>query len=126
MKDITNRKDLEILMHVFYQKLLGDNSINYIFTDVARINLEEHLPHIVDFWEQNILNSGNYTSNVLKIHLVLNDKIRLTQAHFETWLSHLYATIDESFQGENAEKMKTRALSIATVMKIKMQIIHKY
>ncbi|HLA54886.1 MAG TPA: group III truncated hemoglobin [Flavobacterium sp.] len=121
MRDITNRSDLEFLMAHFYEMLLNDDSINYIFTDIAQINLDEHLPHIVDFWEQNILNSGNYTNNVMKIHLALNDKIRLTEAHFDIWLSHLYAAIDAYFLGENAEKMKTRALSIATVMKIKMQ-----
>lgn len=121
MNDIQTRKDLEMLMAAFYEKLLHDDSIAFIFTDVAKINLTEHLPHIVDFWEQNILNSGNYRNNVLKIHLGLNEKIRLTDQLFDTWLGHFNHTIDSYFSGENAEKMKTRGLSIATVMKIKMQ-----
>lgn len=120
MTDIQTRKDLEFLMDAFYEKLLHDSSIAFIFTDVAKINLETHLPHIVDFWEQNILNSGSYRNNVLKIHLDLNDKIKLG-SYFETWLSHFSTTIDNHFAGDNAEKMKTRALSIATVMKIKMK-----
>jgi hemoglobin len=121
MKDISTRKDLELLMAAFYETLLADNAINYIFTRVAEIDLAAHLPHIVDFWEQNILNSGNYRNNVLKIHLDLNAKTPLTANHFATWLSHFNQTIDAHFTGENAEKMKTRALSIATVMQIKMQ-----
>ena len=121
MKDIETRKDLELLMAAFYEKLLHDDAINYIFTDVAKINLPEHLPHLVDFWEQNILNSGSYGKNVMKIHLDLNDKIPFTPEHFQTWLSHLNKAIDASFSGENSEKMKTRALSIATIMQIKMQ-----
>lgn len=121
MYDIVTQKDLEMLMAVFYEKLLADDAISYIFTDVAKIDLAEHLPHIVSFWEQNILNSGSYRNNVLKIHLDLNEKLPFTATHFKTWLTHFNQTIDEHFAGPNAELMKTRALSIATVMQIKMQ-----
>ena len=120
MKDIQTRSDLETLMDAFYKRLLADDSISYIFTDVAKIDLKEHLPHIVDFWEQIILNSGSYRKNVLQVHLDLNEKTPLNSVHFHTWLSHLTAVIDQSFAGENAEMIKTRAMSIATVMQIKM------
>ncbi len=121
MKDIQNRQDLELLMERFYKRLLSDDAINFIFTTVAKIDLESHLPHIVDFWEQTLFNSGNYRKNVLQIHLDLNDKEKLTSNHFDVWLKHFYLTADEHFIGENTEKLKTRALSIATVMQIKMQ-----
>ena len=120
MKDVLMREDLEILMDYFYHKLLKDDSINYIFTDVAKINIETHLPTIVDFWQQTIFNTGEYKNNVLKIHQDLNEKVKLTSEHFSTWLKHFNITVDEHFCGENAEKIKTRALSIATVMQIKL------
>ena len=120
MEDIAKRLDLELLMAAFYRKLLNDPSISYIFIDVAQIDLENHLPHIVDFWEQNLLGTGSYRKNVLKIHLDLNALTPLMPAHFETWLAHLYAVADEMFKGENTDKLKTRALSIATVMQIKV------
>lgn len=121
MKDITNRKDLETLMEIFYKRLLEDETVNFIFTDVAKIHLESHLPHIVDFWEQNLLGTGNYKNNVLQIHKNLNDKEKLTSSHFKTWLMHFNQTADHYFAGPTTEKMKTRALSIATVMQIKLQ-----
>ena len=121
MRDIQTRADLELIMGLFYQKLLSDDTISYIFTDVAKINLAEHLPHIVNFWEQNLLGTAKYSNNVLKIHLDLNDKVQLEPHHFQTWLMRLYTTVDANFEGEIAETMKTRALSIATVMKIKIQ-----
>lgn len=121
MEDIQNRKDIEILMDRFYQKLLSDDAINYIFTDVAKINVEKHLPHIVSFWEQILFATGDYKSNVMQIHIDLNAKEKLTQKHFEIWLHYFNQTADENFKGSNTEKIKTRALSIATVMKIKMQ-----
>jgi hemoglobin len=120
MKDIASREDLEILLREFYNSLLQDSSINYIFIDVAKIDLEEHLPHITDFWEQNLFNSGSYKNNVMRLHLDLNDKENLTTAHFDTWLTHFYTVTDKVFAGVNAEKIKTRALSIATVMKVKI------
>jgi len=120
MKDIENRQDLEILLSAFYNSLLNDPSINYIFTDVAGINLEQHLPHIVDFWEQSLFYTGSYRKNVMQVHLDLNSKEKLTNTHFETWLHHFNTVTDLLFKGPNCEKIKTRAQSIATVMKIKI------
>jgi hemoglobin len=120
MKDIETRANLEQLMTAFYKRLLQDSSISYIFTDVAKIDLEAHLPHIVDFWEQSLFGNNGYRKNVMQVHLDLNAKEKFTQKHFETWLTHFEATVNKLFSGENAEKIKTRAVSIATVMQIKM------
>ena len=57
MKDILNSDDLHLLVEDFYRKLLLDKSINYIFTDVVKIKLEEHLPILVTFWSQAIFNT---------------------------------------------------------------------
>ena len=123
MKDIQNRSDIDLLMRDFYGRLLKDPTISYVFTDVAKIDLEAHLPTIGDFWEQNLLHTGNYKNNVLQIHQHLNQLKKLSTDLFEIWLNHFYNAIDANFSGENSEKAKTRALSIATIMKIKMQEI---
>lgn len=120
MNDIKNREDLEILLSKFYSKLLSDESISYIFTDVAKINLESHLPKIIDFWNLSLFGKGDYSNNVMKIHLDLNAEEKLNEKHFKTWLDYFYNTVDENFSGKNAEIIKTKALSIATVMQIKM------
>lgn len=120
MKDIENRTDIELLLREFYNRLLKDGSINYIFTEVAKLNLEEHLPHLADFWDQTLFHTGGYRKNVMQIHLDLNQKEKLTDKHFETWLGHFYATADAYFAGPVTEAAKTRALSIANVMKIKI------
>lgn len=120
MKDIETRADLETLLSQFYLSLLQDNKIAHIFTDVAKIDLEQHLPHIVNFWEQSLFGNNGYRKNVMQVHLDLNSKEKLTEEHFETWLHHFYTTTDTFFKGLNAEKIKTRAESIATVMKIKL------
>ncbi len=120
MRDIQTREDLHLLMSEFYLKLLADSKISFIFIKIAKIDLAPHLQELADFWEQILFDHGSYQKNVLQIHSDLNQKTKLSEEHFTIWLNYLNTTIDENFAGQIAENMKTRALSIATVMKIKM------
>tara|TARA_B100001105_G_C22141700_1_gene336162 strand:- start:198 stop:569 length:372 start_codon:yes stop_codon:yes gene_type:complete len=120
MKDIENRQDIELLLSQFYDKLLKDPAISYIFTDVAKVDLAHHLPILADFWELSLFHTGNYRNNPMQVHMELNSKEKLTEKHFNIWLNYFYDTVDEHFEGLNAEKIKTRAVSIATVIKIKL------
>lgn len=120
MNDIQNQSDLHLLVDQFYQKLLSDDRISYIFTDVVKIKLEEHLPVLVTFWSQAILGTGGYTQNLTQIHLDVNAKSYLSPELFTIWLRHFYAAVDEHFKGPKAEQIKTQALNIATVMQIKI------
>ena len=52
--DIRNRKDIEKLVNTFYDKVKTDDVIGYLFNDVAKVNWENHLPKMYNFWE-NIL-----------------------------------------------------------------------
>ena len=120
MNDIQNQDDLYLLVDDFYKRLLGDDAISYIFTEVVKIKLEEHLPILVTFWSQAILGTGGYTKNLTQIHLDVNQKEYLSPALFQIWLRHFNAAVDGNFSGTNAEKIKTNALSIATIMQIKI------
>lgn len=120
MQDIKNQDDLYLLVDEFYKKLLADERISYIFTDVVKVKILEHLPILVTFWSQAILGTGGYFKNLTQIHLDINAKEHLTPELFQIWLGHFYTTVDEHFKGENAEKIKTQALSIATIMQIKI------
>ena len=53
MKDIETRADIEELISIFYEKMLKDPIIGFIFTDIAKIDLEEHLSIICDFLGNN-------------------------------------------------------------------------
>ena len=117
--DISSRKDIENVMQAFYKKALQNPHIGIFFTEIAQINLEDHLPHICDFWEQQLFYTGNYKKNVLQIHQHLHNKKALKKNHFDTWLRLFTTTIDANFKGVKAELMKTRAISIATVIQLK-------
>jgi hemoglobin len=120
MNDIQNQSDLYLLVDEFYKKLLSDSSISYIFNDVVKIKIEEHLPILVTFWSQVILGTGGYTNNLTQIHLDINAKEYLSPELFKIWLHHFNTAVDENFRGEKAEQIKTQALNIATIMQIKI------
>ena len=61
-KDIENREDIDLLMQSFYSKAITDEQIGYIFTNVAKLDLEHHLPIIGDFWETLLFRTGDYGS----------------------------------------------------------------
>lgn len=119
MKDIENSDDLHLLVDIFYKKLLADGDISYIFTDVVKINLQEHLPILVTFWSQSLFNTGGYYNNLTQMHLDISKKEYLTPKLFKIWLHHFNTTVNELFIGPNAEKIMTQALNIATVLEIK-------
>lgn len=119
-KDISNREDLLKLLTHFYKKLLADKSISYLFTDVAKIDLSHHLDILVDFWDSVIFQHDTYRKNAMQPHLVLHQQSPLQKHHFETWLKYFNESVDELFEGEKAFLAKERALSIATVMRIKI------
>ena len=119
-KDIENRKDIELLVNRFYDKVIADRVIGYIFNDIAKVNWEKHLPVMYDFWENTLLYSGTYTGNPMEIHNRLNKVVPLTATHFQQWLDLFNSTVDELFAGEKARLAKQRAISIATLMQIKI------
>lgn len=119
-KDITTREDIELLMKEFYSRLLSDSRISYIFTDVAKIDIDKHIPVIANFWESVLLNKNVYHNNTMKIHLELNDRSSFTKEHFTVWLQHFTTTVDELFEGNIALLAKQRATSVATIMQIKI------
>ena len=121
MSDITTQENLYLLVDEFYKKLLADNRINYIFTDIVKIRIEEHLPILVTFWSQMILGTGGYTNNLTDIHLNVNKLEHLTPEIFEIWLHHFYTTVDENFTGKNADEIKKQASNLSIILQIKIK-----
>ena len=124
-RDIETREDLFLLVSSFYQKLLTDETISYIFTDVAKIDLDEHLPVLVDFWDMVLFQSDTYRKNAMQPHLHLHQQTPFQKHHFDTWLNYFKSTVDELFEGEKAFMIKERATSIATMMQVKVIQMNK-
>ena len=119
--DISSRKDIEMLMTNFYEKVKKDDSIGPIFNDVAKVNWAHHIPIICDFWESILLGSAAYRGNVMEVHLNLNRKVKLEESHFGVWLKLFSETVNEHFDGEKATLAVARAKSIAALMQFKIK-----
>ncbi|MGB4845186.1 MAG: group III truncated hemoglobin [Ferruginibacter sp.] len=119
-KDITSRKDIELLVDKFYDKIKNDDQIGFIFTDIAKVNWEKHLPVMYDFFENMLFYTGSYTGNPMELHKHVNRLFPLTDEHFKRWNKLFSTTVDELFKGDTANLVKMRAMSISTVMQIKI------
>ncbi|MBL7766484.1 MAG: group III truncated hemoglobin [Chitinophagaceae bacterium] len=118
-KDIETRADIEQVIRIFYEKLLADERIAYLFTEIAKIDLSTHLPRLCDFWESIIFDKNDYAKNVMTLHTHLHQQSPLTAEHFKIWLHYFFETVDQYHEGILAQKMKDRANGIAYIMKTK-------
>ena len=105
-KQIETRADIELLVDEFYKKVLVDPVIGFIFTDVAKIDMKEHMPIMYRFWETILLDKMTYQGNPMTKHLVLNEKTPLLPEHFQRWHDLFFETVDEYFEGDKAEEAK--------------------
>ena len=118
-KTIQSRADIEVIIKDFYAKMLQDPIVGFIFVDVAKIDLDSHIPLIVDFWSDIIFKqladnkAKLYQGNVLKKHLEINQLVSLKAGHFTRWLYLFEQSIDTAFTGDNADLMKYRAHLVA-------------
>jgi hemoglobin len=101
-------------VRAFYGRALEDPIIGFIFVDVAKLDLERHVPRITSFWETILLGAQSYGGGAFRPHAELNAKVRLRRAHFEQWLSLWASTVDELFAGDRAELAKAHAVRVGS------------
>ena len=114
--DIENIDDLSLLVTEFYRRILPDPIVGYIFTDVAKIDIEQHIPLVVNFWADMLFEQKQYHGNVLRQHVELSKKLPLTPGHFTRWLYVFFSVVDQFFQGDNAMLVKRRAEMVANTI----------
>ena len=110
MKDIETRQDLELLLSEFYKVATEDAEIGHHFDN---LDLETHLPVIVNFWEKILFGKPVYFGNPLAVHKFLNELSPLKLEHFQRWFIIFSQKVDELFAGKTAENAKLRAKMIA-------------
>jgi hemoglobin len=96
-------------VRAFYGRAMVDPIIGFLFTDVAGLDLESHVPVITSFWETMLLDAQTYSGGAFHPHAALNAKVTLRSGHFERWLELWRTTVDELFAGERAELAKVHA-----------------
>jgi hemoglobin len=119
-KDILSRADIERFIRSFYEKVIEDETIGVVFTEVVKMNWDHHIPLITDFWETILLDNPVYKKNAMEVHYQLNHIFPLQKKHFDAWLLLFNTTLDAMYEGPVTELAKKRASGISAVMQFKM------
>ncbi|HET9093769.1 MAG TPA: group III truncated hemoglobin [Solirubrobacteraceae bacterium] len=121
--DIATRTDCERLVRAFYERALTDPIIGFLFTDVAHLDLETHVPRITNFWDTILLGARTYGGGAFRPHIELHLQVPLTRGHFDRWLYLWSMTVDELFLGERAELAKAHAIRVAAAFESRLRTI---
>lgn len=113
MEDISTKDDIELLVHTFYDKVLGDPVLAPFFT---KLDFKKHLPKMIHFWSFVLLDEAGYTTDVTQKHL----RMPLKKEHFDKWIELFNETTDSLFSGERATKAKQRAFLIRWTIESKI------
>lgn len=120
--DIASRDDIVRVLRDFYAAAFADDLLGPVFLDVARMDLEAHLPRLADFWEVALLRSGSYRGNALAPHRTLHEQFPLTAAHFERWTALWAVAVETTFSGPVARRAVVNAERIAWAMRARLDI----
>ncbi|WKL47266.1 group III truncated hemoglobin [Flavobacterium pectinovorum] len=120
-KQIENRTDVEFLVHQFYAKIRADEEIGFYFNTMIK-DWVMHLEKLTDFWETNLFAVKKYKGNPHTVHNEVDAHFgeKITSNEFGIWLNHWFQTIDEHFEGENADTLKRRARKMSTFLYMSM------
>lgn len=114
--DIQTPEDIEKMVRRQYHLLLHDTDTAPKF---AGLDLEQHLPHIINFWKMVLLaQPGSYTRNAFEPHT----RLGLTKTHFEKWVGFLEQAVNENFEGPQAEKAKNHGRLMSMIFQPKLGI----
>ncbi len=119
MSDITTEADVRRLVDEFYAAIRADELLNPIFTDVAQVDWDKHLPKMYAFWNGLILGVTGYTGRPFPPHTVLP----VRREHFSRWVELFHRTVDLHFSGPGAQRAKDAASSIAHTFAMRMGVI---
>lgn len=111
--DLETESDIKLVLEQFYADVLNDDILLRYF---ERLDLNAHLPKILGFWSGLLLNTGNYSGNMMESHQHVHALVPLSPLAFERWLTLFVICIDKSYKGFKADEMKSRARSIAGIM----------
>jgi hemoglobin len=121
LRDIETRADCERLVRGFYGRAFADPIIGFLFTDVAKLDLEAHVPRIASFWETVLLGARTYGGGAFRPHAELHAQVPLRGAHFQRWVVLWRQTVDDMFAGERAELAKAHAERVARAFHARLQ-----
>lgn len=119
--DIKTREDVFLLVSEFYKKVRLNPEIGPFFNQVIK-DWDEHLEKLTSFWESNLFFKATYKGNPQTTHIKVDQENnqQVNAKHFGVWLSLWFATIDELFEGELANRAKNNARKMSSHLYLKI------
>jgi hemoglobin len=119
-EEIKTPEHIKQLVDKFYEKVNADELLSPVFNNEAKVNWEDHLPKMYQFWGTQLIGTADYSGRPFPPHMELH----ITKEHFERWIHLFMKTIDENFIGTVAETAKEKAKNIASVFQHKLGLIN--
>lgn len=123
LSDIQGRAEIIQLVDRFYEKVGTDETLGFIFNDIAKVDWETHLPKMYSFWQTVLFRDGGFRGDPLGKHARLVPLTTMGREQFDRWLVLFTATVDELFQGENATHIKACATDMANVIHARINAV---
>lgn len=114
--DIKELDDIKLLVNTFYSRVQKDEKIGPIFASRIQ-DWTPHLEKMYRFWQTILLHEHTYSGSPFPPHATLP----VHQDHFDAWLGLWQNTVDELFEGENAEEAKKRGKIMAQLFHYKIE-----
>lgn len=111
--DLADRASIEALVREFYARAFADQLLGPVFSEIARLDLDAHMPIMCDFWETVLFRAGLYRRNAFIVHAALHERAALTAEHFARWLALWTQTVEDLYAGEVADRAVEQATRIA-------------
>jgi len=119
--DIDSREDIHSLVYTFYEKIKIEPTLGPIFIRAIQ-DWPTHIDHLTDFWQSQLLFNKRFRGNPAEAHVKVDtaENHTISPEHFGLWMNLWFATIDDLFEGEIAERAKRNARKMNTHLFLKI------
>ena len=114
--DLTTRGAIDDLVTTFYREIVFDDLLEPVFSEVAEVEWDRHIPVLVDYWASLLLGTREHRSRVMGVHRHLHGLAPVERDHCDRWYSLWVGCVDERWAGPNAERAKHHAAALMARM----------
>lgn len=114
--DVSTRAQVHDLVVVFYREIMLDDLLEPIFGEVAEVDWVEHIPKLIDYWSSILLGTEQYGGAVMTTHRHLHSLQPLQPEHCDRWYALWVQSVDQHWEGPNAERAKSYAAALMAGM----------
>lgn len=113
-------KHIEKLVTHFYQHVKKDEVLAPVFNEVAKVDWEQHLPLLCQFWNSVMLKTNEYHGNAYQKHSLLKEFTTIKEEHFSRWLNLFKQEAVKHLPKEAADDIIQKASLIGESLKFGM------